>query len=121
MEKYVGELKRLQENSGTSKAGNAWSNLDVYVLEDNENATTAIPFTFFGDKIEDVKSIPIGSKVEVEYFLKGNEWNGKTYVNVVGWSVSILEKATPQPSVMPPKQQRQPQVVDNEEDDDLPF
>lgn len=119
MEKYVGELKRLQENSGKSKAGKDWSNLDVYVLEDNENATTAIPFTFFGDKVEEVKSIPIGSKVEVEYFLKGNEWNGKTYVNVVGWNVSILEKATPA-SIMPEKK-KMPEFNTQEEESDLPF
>lgn len=50
-----------------------------------------IPVDFMQDKVDLVRGISVGDEVSISYDLRGREYNGKYFVNVVGWKIESLE------------------------------
>ncbi|MBO7609097.1 MAG: DUF3127 domain-containing protein [Muribaculaceae bacterium] len=98
-------IQKLPRQSGTSKAGNAWSK-QTYILETiNETYPKKVAFDFFGeDRINQFDAIcEIGNLVTVSYDIESREFNGRWYTDIRGW------KAVPYEAQAVPAQQSAPQ------------
>ena len=55
-----------------------------------------IKFEMHKDRADILEAMAIGQEVTVAFNLRGNEYNGKYYVNMVAWKVVNEEKEPPQ-------------------------
>lgn len=53
------------------------------------------------DKCELVKALNVGDKVKVTFDLRGNEYNGRYFVNLAAWKIETLEAAQPAAATPP--------------------
>ncbi len=60
----------------------------VLVIETDEKYPQTVPVEFAKDKTAKLDGLNIGQQVTVSYNLRGNEYNGKYYVNLGGWKIS---------------------------------
>jgi len=58
------------------------------VVTTDEQYPQDIAIEFLNDKIDTLKNFKVGNKVIIGINLRGREYNGKYYNNIVGWRVS---------------------------------
>lgn len=81
------------------------------ILTTNEQYPQDIKVEFVKDKCAVLDSYNVGDAVSIGINIRGNEYNGKYYVNIVGWRIDMLnDKGTPAPK-----------ETITEEEDILPF
>jgi hypothetical protein len=85
-----------------------------------------IPIDFINKDIDLLNVVGPGDKVAIDINFRGNEWNGKHYVSINGWKLSVDKKATAPPPAASPAPAAAPQAVAPDAgadagDDDLPF
>jgi hypothetical protein len=97
--------------SGTSKAGKAWSKL-TFVGETDEQYNNLYAFELFGQEKVDslIKFNKVGDVVDVDFNVSTREWEGKYFTTLSAWKVFKSNTEAPQEET-----QVQPQT------DDLPF
>ena len=81
------------------------------VLTTNEQYPQDIKVDFVKDKCAVLDSYKVGDAVSIGINIRGNEYNGKYYVNIQGWKIDKAGQAAPQEAPAPM----------TEEVDDLPF
>lgn len=117
-------IKSLPEQSGTSKAGNAWKK-KIYVLETTDAYPKQVAFDFFGDRV-DQYPLNIGDFVKISFDIESREFNERWYTDIRAWRAEPATPADGQP--VPPVQQMpggtplppEPQNLGSG-NDDLPF
>lgn len=88
-------IQALPEQSGISKAGNAWKKRE-YVLENTEGQfPRKICFTCFGENADRIQLTP-GQKVTMHFDLESREYNGRWYTEVRCWRADLIEATAPQ-------------------------
>lgn len=105
--KLIGETQTF--DSGFSKR--------QIVITTNEQYPQDISVDFVKDKTEFLNSYKVGQDVKVSINIRGNEYNGKYYVNLQGWRIENIESVPNVP--LPPKNEDAKLL--QEEPDDLPF
>ena len=68
---------------------------EFVITDDADKYPQDIKFECVKDKVELVNALTVGDKVEVTFDLRGNEYNGKYYVNVAAWKVDKLGASAP--------------------------
>ena len=110
--KINGKLKQLMDlqswDSGFSKR--------EFVITTNEQYPQDIKLECIKDKTSLLNGINPGEDIEVSFNLRGNEYNGKFYVNLQAWKITKSNEG-PQ-SAPPPDTDFEPV---GEDDEDLPF
>ena len=94
----IGKLiKKLDVESGISKAGKEWRKQSILVkqslptgFENKEN----VVIEFFGDKMQSIRDVEEGSDVDVSVNLSSREYNGKYFHNIDGWACAKLGQET---------------------------
>ena len=76
-------IQKLELQSGTSKAGNAWTKQE-YVLETIENFPKKIHFDFFGERANQYP-LEVGDTVTLSFDIESREYNGRWYTSIRGW------------------------------------
>jgi len=102
-------VKKLDIESGTSKAGKEWKKTN-FVVDTGSEYNSETCFSLFGDdKIEMLANFQEGSEVEVAFNVSSREFNGKYYHNLDAWKINAIGSGAP--------------AIDNTPagDDDLPF
>lgn len=98
--------------SGISKNDYSWQRQTIVVeVPDYQGTFRKVALNANKERIEDIKSMPVGTKVEVTYKVSAREWEGKWINSVDLIRIGIAKETTP---------------LINEEDtqpknDDLPF
>ena len=113
--KVTGTIKKvLPTLEGTSKAGKEWKKLS-FVLETKEEYNNLYCFDVFGDEKVDnfLKYNKVDQEVDVEFNVKTNEWKGKYFTSLDAWK--IFKADVCEVEVVGAE------VVNNDDDDDLPF
>ncbi len=81
-------IQALPEQSGVSKAGNAWKKRE-YVLENTEGQfPRKVCFTCFGDNADRIQ-LTVGQRVNVHFDLESREYNGRWYTEVRAWRADV--------------------------------
>lgn len=79
------------------------------------------------DNVTALDGIHLGDEITVHFNIRGNEYNGKYYVNLVAWRIEKKEQQQPmqeQAQAQQPDQptrQSQPEIVTDDDADDIPF
>ena len=80
-------VKKLQTESGTSKAGKHWEK-QMCILDTNLDYKNQVVITFFGDKISLLDNVNEGDDVTVSCNVYSREYNGRFFHNIDGWKIS---------------------------------
>ena len=119
-------IQKLELQSGTSKAGNAWSKQE-YVLETIENFPKKVHFDFFGERANQYP-LEVGDTITLSFDIESREWNGRWFTSIRGWKAekndaqapAATPAASPVPNAVPAPPM--PDFSSPEgENDDLPF
>jgi single-strand DNA-binding protein len=111
--KILEELKEFE--SGFKKREIVISSLDEKFQQD-------IKFEFLKDTADKLEGIKTGDLVKVSFNLRGNEYNGKYYNNLVGFHIAKVtqgDKSEPS-TTLPPVSTPSPAMA-QADDDNLPF
>jgi len=85
--KVTGKLvKLLDTETGTSKTGKEWKK-QQFVLETQDEYNPHICITTFGDNIENIKNIKIGTEITAHINVGSKEYNGRYYHNINLWKI----------------------------------
>lgn len=66
------------------------------VIATNEQYAQHVPIDFVKDKTSILDSYKVGDEVKVSVNVRGNEYNGKYYVNLQGWRIEKLQNGEPE-------------------------
>ena len=80
-------IKKLDAESGISKAGKEWQKQSILVEQFGTDYNKEVVISFFGDKIKSIRDIQEGSDVSVSINLSSREYNGKYFHNIDGWFI----------------------------------
>lgn len=99
-----------------------------FVLTTEEQYPQDIKFELIKDKTSVIDKFNPNDTIKVSFNLRGNEYNGKYYVNLQAWRVEAGENAgAPIPPPLDPMVQHTPApagnsgTIDDIGEDDLPF
>lgn len=112
--KFEGEVKQIMDvqtfESGFKKQEIVVTSEDQYPQD--------IKFEFLKDDVDMLKSIKANQKVIISFSLRGNEYNGKFYNNLIGFGITkkTVDKGGKTTEEVVPKITNVP-----ESEDDLPF
>jgi hypothetical protein len=85
-------IKKLDVESGTSKAGKEWKRQSILVeQESNVDFNKEIVIGFFGDKIKKLRDLQEGADVSVDVNIYSREYNGKYYHSIDGYWISQIK------------------------------
>ena len=97
-----------------------------FVIETPGDYPQQIKLEAVKDKCDAFDSIPLGSILAVDFNIRGNEYNGKYYVNLQSWKVEVTERGSGAPEPKPEERRTSaggPVSDDSDfkDDDDIPF
>ncbi len=85
-------IQKLEPQSGTSKAGNAWKKQE-YVLETTDSAyPRKVKFDFFGERA-DQYVFEVGDVITLSYDIESREFNGRWYTDIRGFKAVKVDPA----------------------------
>ena len=101
-------IKKLDIESGISKAGKEWKKQSILVEQDSlVDFNTEVVIQFFGDNMKQLRDLKEGSRVEVKFNLYSREHKGRYYHNIDGYAIANLS--------------RHETSLEVSDDDDMPF
>lgn len=96
-----------------------------FVITTEEQYPQDIIFELHKERSEMIAGKQPGERVTVHFDVRGREWNGRYFNNLVGWKIESAAVAAAAGGQAPPSPESFPTIdpvkVDEGEDDDLPF
>lgn len=113
----TGKIKVIMDaqtfNSGFTKR-------EMVVTVEDGKFPQDINLEFLQDKISLLDSLSVGDDVKVFFDIRGREWNGRYFNNLVGWKIEAGEGgSSADPDDIPPLPAEEPSDFDDSED--IPF
>lgn len=135
---YEGTIKVIEQ---TVTFDSGFKKREVVITSNDDKYPQDVKFDFTKDSVEKLDSFKVGDTVKVAFSIRGNEYNGKYYVNLGAFSIAHvkLETGLTAPSTAEAKAKKAPATtkatttktstpavtVDfpegDDEGDDLPF
>lgn len=112
----IGKLKVLGEEQ-TFPSG---FNKRAFVITTEEQYPNDIQFELLKDKTSALNNFQLGERVKVFFDIRGREYQGKYYNNLVAWRLDKAAAEAPGTST-PMPQGPPPEAFASPADDDLPF
>ncbi|MCB9250965.1 MAG: DUF3127 domain-containing protein [Flavobacteriales bacterium] len=78
-------ISKLPEASGVSSKGE-WKKQEA-IIETIETYPKKICITFWGEKVDELKSIPEGTTIKAYINIESREYNGRWYTDVRAWKI----------------------------------
>ena len=89
-----------------------------FVVTTQEQYPQDVKFEFLKDKTTVLDTYNVGDAVNVHFNIRGNEYNGRYFVNLQAWKMIGAEQAAPSAEAPLPTP---PPIAATADDDDLPF
>lgn len=89
-----------------------------FVITTAEQYPQDVKFEFFKDKTTVLDSFQPNQEVTVHFNVRGNEYNGRYYVNLQAWKMEAAAAGAPAGDAPLPTP---PPIAAGSDDDDLPF
>lgn len=109
--KLIGDTQSFGNNDFTKR---------MVVLSTNEQYSQDIPIDFIKEKCSILDKYRVGQNVKIGINLRGNEYNGKYYLNAQGWRIEKVQQNNSIPKAPEDKFEPAPDLNDKD-DSDLPF
>jgi hypothetical protein len=84
----------------------------AFVIETDEQYPQQVKFEMLKEKTALLDNYKVGDSVEVSFNIRGNEYNGKYYVNLQSWKIQEISQQN---------NQTETEKTVEEVEDDLPF
>jgi len=110
----TGRVKLIQEPQ-TFPSG--FAKREMVVTVEDGNYPQDINLEFLKEKMSLLDSIRVGQKVTVTFDIRGREYNGRYFNNLVGWKIKVVEDAPFNDIESSPLPANEP----DEFDDSIPF
>jgi hypothetical protein len=114
-------IPEMHEQSGTVKVifeeqtfASGFNKREFVITDEADKYPQDIKFECVKDKVELVNKLSVGQKVKVTFDLRGNEYNGKYYVNLAAWKVESLAAGNSADSSEPPPFDPADEILDEE-------
>ncbi|MBU0677680.1 MAG: DUF3127 domain-containing protein [Verrucomicrobia bacterium] len=117
----TGKIKLIQEPQSFSSG---FTKREIVVTVEEGKYPQEISFEFLKDKVSLLDSLSAGQTVRVSFDIRGREYNGRYFNNLVGWRIEPSEgDSTPDD---PSAADEKPPLPDDSQmpdeiEDDLPF
>jgi hypothetical protein len=112
-------IQIMDETSGTSKAGNAWTKQE-FVIETFDKFPKKVAISVMGDKVAELKKFKSGDQIKASLNIDSREYQGKWFTNINAWKIeSDGQQATSQGQEFYPDPE--PGNTADSPSDDLPF
>lgn len=128
MYEAAGKIKVINE---TQSFPSGFSKREFVVTTAHDKFPQDLKFEIVKDKCSQLDAFDVGQDVQVSFDIRGNEYNGKYFVNLSCWKIQAANGASgnSRPAVAPSRAQGgpspEPNMADlrNDEDfdDDVPF
>lgn len=94
-----------------------------FVITTKEQYPQDIKFELIKDRIDIIDAYKVGDVIKVHFNIRGNEYNGKYFVNLQAWRIEQSSPAGSQsgPSMDDVGLPEEPPTSDEVVEDDLPF
>jgi len=93
-----------------------------FVVSTNDTYPQHVKFEIVGDNVEYLDSFNVGDNVKIAYIIRGNEYNGKYYVNLRAIAIGHLDETGKAKIAKAPVAKPSPIITQvDSDDDDLPF
>ena len=87
-------IKKLDVESGISKAGKEWKRQSILVEQDGDYNKEVV-IGFFGDKMRQLRDLNEGARVDVSVNVYSREFKGKYYHSIDGYMIAQKTNAQP--------------------------
>ena len=121
----TGKVKLIQEPQ-TFASG--FTKREIVVTVEDGRYPQDINLEFLQDKVSLLDSVSEGQEIKVFFDIRGREYNGRYFNNLVGWKIEAGEGEAPAPAPAaddrPPMQSESKvssKASDEFDDDDIPF
>ena len=111
----------MHELSGTVKVifdeqtfPSGFNKREFVVTDEDDKYPQDIKFECVKEKVDLVNKLTVGEKVKVTFNIRGNEYNGKYYVNLGAWKVESLGGASSGGAGAPPPFDPADEILDEE-------
>ena len=91
----TGTIKQIDE---TQTFASGFSKREFVVTENAEKYPQDIKLEAIKDKCGELDALTVGQQVTVDFNIRGNEHNGRHFVNLQAWKITAGEKAPEQPA-----------------------
>ena len=89
----IGKLvKKLDVESGISKAGKEWKRQSILV-DQGGDYNKEVVVGFFGDKIKQLRDLNEGAEINIKVNVYSREFNGKYYHSIDGYMIGQKSNA----------------------------
>lgn len=117
----TGKIKLIQE---TQTFNSGFTKREMVVTVEDGNYPQDINLEFLKDKISLLDDLSVGQTVTVSFDIRGREYNGRYFNNLVGWKIQGEAGAAAQDEYYqsaPPAGQFESPFNSSGDDDDIPF
>mgnify|MGYP003134039961 CR=1 FL=1 len=104
-------IKKTELKTGIGKNGKEWRVQEAIIERPQEEYNKIISVEAFGDKVDKLDKFDIGETITIFANVYSQEYNGKYYNKIRGWFFGNKDLSDQIPT----------NVLNNSEDDDLPF
>ncbi len=109
----TGKVKLVQDPQTFSSG---FTKREMVVTVEDGKYSQDINLEFLQDKVSLLDSVSEGQKIKVFFDIRGREYNGRYFNNLVGWKIETEESATDDQPPIPDDA-----AAPEEFDDDIPF
>lgn len=95
----TGKIKLIQD-AQTFSSG--FTKREMVVTVEDGKFPQEINLEFLQDKVGLLDTVQIGQEVKVSFDIRGREYNGRYFNNLVGWKIEAAGGAAPTGDQMPP-------------------
>jgi hypothetical protein len=92
-----------------------------FVVSTDDTYPQELKFEMVGDSVDYLDSFNVGNKVKVAFTIRGNEYNGKHYVNLRAVAVGLIDNDGNAKVVTQKPKEKTVVSQTEDDDDDLPF
>ncbi len=101
-------VKKLELETGTSKAGKEWQKQSI-VIDTGNDFNNEVCVSAFGDKLKQMNKLEIGMEVSVLCNVYSREYNGRYFHNIDGYFFTNQTNASSD------------KITNGEAEEDMPF
>ena len=116
----TGKVKLIQD---AQTFGSGFTKREVVVTVEDGKYPQEINIEFLQDKVSLLDALQVGQEVTISFDIRGREYNGRYFNNLVGWKIQAGEAAAPAPAAddKPPVADKDVPADFDEYEDDIPF
>lgn len=88
---YEGTIKVIEQ---TMTFDSGFKKREIVITSNDEKFPQDVKFEFTKDSVEKLDAFKVGDTVKVAFSLRGNEYNGKYYVNLGAFAIAHVQLET---------------------------